>query len=132
MMPKIAEGDANKVWIVPVEIGKALEGLGSVDPRDRRHPDEPTAAHARVDIVPAHGVDRPSQDTRESRRPAPVGATAAAAGGPTRGRPRRGRAADEPARRLSRGAPGSDVCLGGAASSRRVAAGTINTVVGRD
>src|SRR5215204_7719975 len=25
MMPKIAEGDANKVWIVPSEIGKALE-----------------------------------------------------------------------------------------------------------
>ena len=29
MLPKIAEGDANKVWIVPSEIGKALEGLGS-------------------------------------------------------------------------------------------------------
>jgi regulator of protease activity HflC (stomatin/prohibitin superfamily) len=30
MLPKIASGDANKVWIVPSEIGKALEGLGSV------------------------------------------------------------------------------------------------------
>src|SRR6476619_1006610 len=29
MMPKIASGDANKVWIVPSEITKALEGLGS-------------------------------------------------------------------------------------------------------
>jgi regulator of protease activity HflC (stomatin/prohibitin superfamily) len=29
MMPRIAEGDANKVWIVPSEIGRALEGLGS-------------------------------------------------------------------------------------------------------
>jgi regulator of protease activity HflC (stomatin/prohibitin superfamily) len=29
MMPKIAEGDANKVWVVPSEITKALEGLGS-------------------------------------------------------------------------------------------------------
>lgn len=29
MLPKIAEGDANKVWIVPSEITKALEGLGS-------------------------------------------------------------------------------------------------------
>jgi regulator of protease activity HflC (stomatin/prohibitin superfamily) len=28
MMPQIAQGDANKVWIVPSEIGKALEGLG--------------------------------------------------------------------------------------------------------
>ncbi|HSV41654.1 MAG TPA: SPFH domain-containing protein, partial [Nocardioidaceae bacterium] len=29
MLPKIAEGDANKLWIVPSEIGRALEGLGS-------------------------------------------------------------------------------------------------------
>ncbi len=29
MLPKIAEGDANKVWVVPSEIGRALEGLGS-------------------------------------------------------------------------------------------------------
>lgn len=29
MLPRIAEGDANKVWIIPSEIGKALEGLGS-------------------------------------------------------------------------------------------------------
>ena len=30
MLPTIARGDANKVWIVPSEIGKALEGLGGV------------------------------------------------------------------------------------------------------
>jgi regulator of protease activity HflC (stomatin/prohibitin superfamily) len=30
MLPKVAEGDANKVWIVPSEIGRALEGLGSM------------------------------------------------------------------------------------------------------
>ncbi len=29
MMPKIAKGDANKVWILPSEFTKALEGLGS-------------------------------------------------------------------------------------------------------
>ncbi|HEX6197029.1 MAG TPA: SPFH domain-containing protein [Jiangellaceae bacterium] len=29
MLPQIAQGDANKVWIVPSEIGKALEGLGA-------------------------------------------------------------------------------------------------------
>ncbi|MGH3343425.1 MAG: SPFH domain-containing protein [Carbonactinosporaceae bacterium] len=28
MLPKIASGDSNKIWIVPSEIGKALEGLG--------------------------------------------------------------------------------------------------------
>jgi regulator of protease activity HflC (stomatin/prohibitin superfamily) len=29
MLPEIAQGDANKVWVVPSEITKALEGLGS-------------------------------------------------------------------------------------------------------
>jgi hypothetical protein len=29
MMPQIAKGDANKVWVIPSEITKALEGLGS-------------------------------------------------------------------------------------------------------
>ena len=29
MLPKIAEGDANKVWVIPSDITKALEGLGS-------------------------------------------------------------------------------------------------------
>jgi regulator of protease activity HflC (stomatin/prohibitin superfamily) len=28
MLPKIAEGSANKLWIVPSEMGRALEGLG--------------------------------------------------------------------------------------------------------
>src|SRR4029077_18969036 len=28
MLPQIAQGDANKVWIVPSEIGKAREGIG--------------------------------------------------------------------------------------------------------
>ncbi len=28
MLPKIAEGDANKLWIVPSELGDALKGLG--------------------------------------------------------------------------------------------------------
>ncbi len=30
MLPQIAQGDANKVWIVPSELGKALEGIGGV------------------------------------------------------------------------------------------------------
>ena len=30
MLPKIAEGDANKLWIVPSELGEALKGLGGV------------------------------------------------------------------------------------------------------
>jgi regulator of protease activity HflC (stomatin/prohibitin superfamily) len=30
MLPQIAQGNANKVWIVPSELGRALEGLGQV------------------------------------------------------------------------------------------------------
>ena len=30
MLPKLAQGDANKVWIVPSELGDALKGLGQV------------------------------------------------------------------------------------------------------
>jgi regulator of protease activity HflC (stomatin/prohibitin superfamily) len=30
MLPQIAKGDANKLWIVPSELGKALEGLGGI------------------------------------------------------------------------------------------------------
>jgi regulator of protease activity HflC (stomatin/prohibitin superfamily) len=30
MLPQIAQGTANKLWIVPSEMGKALEGLGSI------------------------------------------------------------------------------------------------------
>jgi len=28
MLPQIAQGDANKLWIVPSEISHALEGIG--------------------------------------------------------------------------------------------------------
>ena len=40
MLPQIAQGDANKLWIVPSEIGKALEGIGGFFANatgDRRH-----------------------------------------------------------------------------------------------
>jgi regulator of protease activity HflC (stomatin/prohibitin superfamily) len=30
MLPQIAQGDANKLWIIPSELSKALEGLGGV------------------------------------------------------------------------------------------------------
>lgn len=42
MLPKIADGQSNKLWIIPSEVGKALEGLGSVlNPADADAP--PTA-----------------------------------------------------------------------------------------
>ena len=50
MMPKIAEGDANKVWIVPSEIGKALEGLGSTMTSMAGIPEENDGPVKRVDM----------------------------------------------------------------------------------
>src|ERR1700704_5230224 len=40
MLPQIAQGDANKLWIVPSELGKALEGMGSFfgSARDEERP----------------------------------------------------------------------------------------------
>ncbi|MFT4081818.1 MAG: SPFH domain-containing protein [Nocardioides sp.] len=52
MMPKIAEGDANKVWIVPSEIGKALEGLGSTMSQLSGIPSETEGPRKRVDMGP--------------------------------------------------------------------------------
>src|SRR6187200_3386504 len=53
MMPKIAEGDANKVWIVPSEIGKALEGLGSTMTSMQGIPDKVDGPRTRVDMGPS-------------------------------------------------------------------------------
>jgi hypothetical protein len=49
MLPKIAEGDANKVWIVPSEIGRALEGLGSTVGSIQGIPTETAGPRNRVD-----------------------------------------------------------------------------------
>ena len=45
MLPRIAQGDSNKLWIVPSEIGKALEGVGSIVGRmgEQLAPSPPTS-----------------------------------------------------------------------------------------
>ncbi len=53
MMPKIAEGDANKLWIVPSEIGRALEGLGSTMNSLKGIPDDTDGPVKRVDMGPS-------------------------------------------------------------------------------
>jgi regulator of protease activity HflC (stomatin/prohibitin superfamily) len=54
MLPQIAQGDANKVWIVPAELGKALEGLGNAVGRiGQQGQAEPSAQ-------PTDGVVRPA------------------------------------------------------------------------
>ncbi len=64
MMPKIAEGDANKVWIVPSEIGRALEGLGSTMNELKGIPTEVDGPRTRVDMGPSEPqVSRGSSTT---------------------------------------------------------------------
>ena len=52
MMPRLAEGDANKVRIVPSEIGQALEGLGSTMNNLQGIPTETDGPAKRVDMGP--------------------------------------------------------------------------------
>ena len=52
MMPKIAEGSANKVWVVPSEITKALEGLGSAVHEVSGIPKHSGGPRVRVDTDP--------------------------------------------------------------------------------
>lgn len=53
MLPQIAEGDANKVWIVPSEIGKALEGLGDITARLKSPESAPVSAELPEDVLRA-------------------------------------------------------------------------------
>ena len=135
MMPKIAEGSANKVWVIPSEITKAMEGLGSsiheiagiprdATPRTRvdMGPTEPqlpqssgdaelsATSKAVEEAIAAAESASPDADDRRAGVPPPVR------------RPRR-RPAEEPPLGVS---PLEAVLIALAG----VAAGTINTVVG--
>jgi hypothetical protein len=67
MMPKIAEGSANKVWVIPSEITKAMEGLGSSIHEIAGIPRDATP-RTRVDMGPAEpqGGLNPSVDSELS------------------------------------------------------------------
>jgi regulator of protease activity HflC (stomatin/prohibitin superfamily) len=87
MLPQIARGDANKLWIIPSEVGDALKGLGSVLGTVTSGSDDgPTWAS---DDVPDVELDAPTlQDPNEAlaqaRREA-AGASAEAEGAATHG-----------------------------------------------
>ena len=67
MLPRIAEGDANKVWVVPSEIGKALEGLGSTMNNLAGIPKEVDGPVRRVDMGPTEPqLPRTSGSLRET------------------------------------------------------------------
>lgn len=84
MLPKLAEGEANKVWIVPSELGKAVEGIGG--------------AFSKISTPPVNGEPGPASgpgnaggsggeggDPARPTGPRPSAAPAApAAGGPAR------------------------------------------------
>ncbi|MCZ4499850.1 MAG: domain, Band 7 family protein [Marmoricola sp.] len=57
MMPKIAEGQASKLWIVPSEFTKALEGLGSTLGEVAGIPTETDGPRVRVDMGSAERVE---------------------------------------------------------------------------
>ena len=65
MMPKIAEGSANKVWVIPSEITKAMEGLGSSIHEIAGIPKDATP-RTRVDMGP--GLEAPDQEAAASLR----------------------------------------------------------------
>jgi regulator of protease activity HflC (stomatin/prohibitin superfamily) len=77
MMPKIAAGDANKVWIVPSEITKALEGLGSTLGRVQGIPEEVDGPRTRVDMGPTE-PDLPAESSLRSAHDEVAAAIAAA------------------------------------------------------
>jgi regulator of protease activity HflC (stomatin/prohibitin superfamily) len=65
MMPKIAAGDANKVWVIPSEITKALEGLGSSIHEIAGIPKEAGGGRKRVDMGPTEPTKLSSETDRE-------------------------------------------------------------------
>ena len=90
MLPKIAEGDANKVWIVPSEIGRALEGLGSSIGQIPGIPKETEGPRKRVDMgpsLPARDREDPALEAAQSAVQQAIAAAEAAdpAAGPASG-----------------------------------------------
>ncbi len=105
MLPKIAEGDANKVWIVPSEIGKALEGLGSTMNQLSGIPTESDGPRTRVDLGDApRPVETRGPDTESSLKAAHDQVAAAIASAEQAARPT-SRTRDEPANPAGTGAP---------------------------
>ncbi len=76
MLPEIAKGDANKVWVLPSEIGKALEGMGAAV--GKFGSDFPNGADGDGD-VPAGAADDAREVNDEAELAATEGETAVSA-----------------------------------------------------
>ncbi|MGN6161435.1 MAG: SPFH domain-containing protein [Marmoricola sp.] len=68
MLPRIANGDANKVWVIPSEITKALEGLGSAVGGAPGIPPTAAGSSTRVDLgpTPAASSDEATKAANEA------------------------------------------------------------------
>ncbi len=93
MMPKIAEGSANKVWIVPSEIGRALEGLGSTMTSMQGIPDKVDGPRTRVDMGPTESVEVQDSALSDTHREVAAAIAAAEASSDLRSQASQGRRA---------------------------------------
>lgn len=88
MLPQLARGDSNKLWIIPSELGEALKGiggmLGTIAPDDPPRRGSPDPAQTADDTPPAgHFIEPVLQDPNEALAAAQreaAGASAAAEG----------------------------------------------------
>lgn len=69
MLPQIAKGDANKLWIIPSEVGDALRGLGQVI-GDLPKRGGPVTAPAQDDLIETPTLQDPAEALAEARRTA--------------------------------------------------------------
>jgi len=96
-LPQIAAGDSNKVWVIPVEITRALEGIGgalgnlatapSAGRQERIQPDEAVEAVAEEARAAAEQASRAAQAVKEDVDAAEstIGTARRLPGGPSSG-----------------------------------------------
>jgi hypothetical protein len=88
MLPKIASGDANKMWIIPSEIGDALKGLGSAFGSSPGIPQDSGGPKTRLDldaaVVPDNSasLSRAHQEVQEAIESARLAEPQARGSGP--------------------------------------------------
>ena len=70
MLPEIAKGDANKLWIIPSEVGEALKGLGQVVQNLPTAGPPAAGARTETDLLDAPPLQSPEEALAEARRTA--------------------------------------------------------------
>jgi hypothetical protein len=112
MLPKIAEGDANKVWVVPSEIGRALEGLGSAIGTAQGIPERTGGVRTRVSMGESPTGEALSSSGSGSLSSAHDAVQAAIADAQQASMGRGGASRGEPAGSIGVGGPGSPDAAG--------------------